>query len=633
MKGSNIPFSHRMPTLYGNTTGLSPQATRTLERIYRRKVPLATIATPELIKALAEASHETGRQVGALVHRSGEIDYVVVGDATRLMLPDIGRLRAAQGRFRALRLVHTHLFNEPLTRDDLVDLVRLRLDLIAAVQLTPQGEPRTIQYAYNVPVHGKESVTVTVDGAAGDGAGRGEAELPYRTVGPVAIGRADVDFGALIQALEDEFAKRSRTRSVAAKDGRAILVHVAEKSKAGALARAEESLRELTELAGTAGVDVADTVLQLRDRLDPRLVLGKGKLDEVVLRASELDAETLVFDRDLTPSQASAIAKHTDLKVLDRTQLILDIFAQRAESSDGKLQVELAQLKYTLPRLGQKDDSLSRLTGGIGGRGPGETKLEIGRRRAKERVSFLEAQLKRLSRQREQRRRRRARLGVPVVSIVGYTNAGKSTLLNTLTGADVLAENKLFATLDTRSRRLRFPEEREVVITDTVGFIRELPKDLFAAFRATFEEAADADLLLHVVDASDPARDQHIETTEALLTELDLIGIPRIVVFNKSDLIDPAEGRRLLLGHPDAVLLSATDKETTRGLLLKIADRLKTRWEESALVPAYEAEADAGEVEDGDLFDGEAESLTVIAPAQPSGAEGVSSSVRGTLEA
>ncbi|XXX77855.1 GTPase HflX [Sorangium sp. So ce134] len=620
-----------MPTLYGNTTGLSPLATKTLERIYRRKVPLASIATPELIKALAEASHETGRQVGALVHRSGEIDYVVVGDATRLMLPDIGRLRAAQGRFRALRLVHTHLFNEPLTRDDLVDLVRLRLDLVAAVQLSPQGEPRTLQYAYNVPVHGKEEVAVTVDDEGGDA--RGKAELPYRTVGPVAVGRVDVDFGALIQALEDEFAKRSRTRSVAAKDGRAILVHVAEKAKAGALARAEESLRELTELAGTAGVDVADTVLQLRDRIDPRLVLGKGKLDEVVLRASELDAETLVFDRDLTPSQASAIAKHTDLKVLDRTQLILDIFAQRAESSDGKLQVELAQLKYTLPRLGQKDDSLSRLTGGIGGRGPGETKLEIGRRRAKERVSFLEAQLKRLSRQREQRRRRRARLGVPVVSIVGYTNAGKSTLLNTLTGADVVAENKLFATLDTRSRRLRFPEEREVVITDTVGFIRELPKDLFAAFRATFEEAADADLLLHVVDASDPARDQHIETTEALLTELDLIAIPRILVFNKADLIAPEEGRRLLLGHPDAVLLSATDRETTRELLTKLADRLKSRWEEAATVPVYATEAEGGELEDGGLFDGEAESMTVLGPPSAAGAEAISARARGTFEA
>src|SRR4029079_10644599 len=213
------------------------------------------------------------------------------------------------------------------------------------------------------------------------------------------------------------------------------------------------------------------------------------------------------------------------------------------------------------------DPPLSRLTGGIGGRGPGETKLEIGRRRAKERVTFLEAQLKKLSRQREQRRRRRTRLAVPVVSIVGYTNAGKSTLLNALTGAGVLAENKLFATLDTRSRRLRFPEEREVVITDTVGFIRELPKDLFSAFRATFEEAADADLLLHVIDASDPARDQHIEITEALLTELDLIRIPRILVFNKVDLLDPEDRRHLLRGQQNAVATAATDRESTRVLL------------------------------------------------------------------
>ncbi|MEJ7733261.1 MAG: GTPase HflX [Polyangiaceae bacterium] len=311
---------------------------------------------------------------------------------------------------------------------------------------------------------------------------------------------------------------------------------------------AEDSLRELGELAATAGVEVADSVLQVRERIDPRLVMGKGKLDQVVLRAAELDAQTLIFDKNLTPSQASAITKLTDLKVIDRTQLILDIFAQRAESADGKLQVELAQLKYSLPRLAQKDDSLSRLTGGVGGRGPGETKLEVGRRRAKDRVAFLENALRRLAKQREQRRRLRTRQGVPVVSIVGYTNAGKSTLLNALTGADVLAENRLFATLDTRSRRLRFPEEREVVITDTVGFIRELPKDLFAAFRATFEETADADLILHVVDASDPCRDQHIDTTERLLGELDLLGIPRILVFNKSDLVSPYELTRLLYG-------------------------------------------------------------------------------------
>src|ERR1700677_1927792 len=251
----------------------------------------------------------------------------------------------------------------------------------------------------------------------------------------------------------------------------------------------------------------------------------------------ELDASVLVFDRELSPTQASALAKNTDLKVIDRTQLILDIFAQRAQSRDGKLQVELAQLKYAMPRLGQKDDSLSRLTGGIGGRGPGETKLEIGRRRAKDRVTHLERQLKQLARQREQRRRKRSRAGVPTVAVVGYTNAGKSTLLNTLTGSDVLAEDRLFATLDTRSRTLRCGwagwGEREVVLTDTVGFIRNLPKDLFAAFRATFEEAADADLLLHVVDASDPAQDDHIRTVLSVLDDLDLLEIPRMLVFNK----------------------------------------------------------------------------------------------------
>jgi len=567
-----------MPQLYGNTTGLSPHAVKTLERIYRRKVPLEHVATPELIKSLAEASHETGRQVGALVHRSGEIDYVIVGDATKLMLPDIGRLRAAEGRFRALRLVHTHLYNELLTRDDIVDLVRLRLDLVAAIQLSPEGEAKTLDLAYNTPPN-----------PAAEGEDKGQT-LPYRRVGPLVVGRVDINFGELVSALEDEFARRSRNLKTVGKEGRAILVHVAEKSKQGAFAHAEESLRELAELSRTAGVDVVDTVIQLRDKIDPRLVVGKGKLDEIVLRAAELDAITLVFDRNLTPSQASEITKHSDLKVIDRTQLILDIFAARAESADGKLQVELAQLKYALPRLSQKDDSLSRLTGGIGGRGPGETKLEIGKRRAKERVSFLEAQLKRLGRQRAQRRRKRARQEVPIVSIVGYTNAGKSTLLNTLTGSDTIAENKLFATLDTRSRRLRFPEEREVIITDTVGFIRELPKDLFAAFRATFEEAADADLLLHVVDASDEAFEQHIATTEELLGELGLIDIPRILVFNKVDLVEPGEARRLLFGYKDAALVSATNRESTRALLAKIAERLKDRWEQAKLVPSYETQ-------------------------------------------
>lgn len=565
-----------MPEVYGNTTGLSPHAHRLLERIYRRRIPLDAITTPELGRSLAEASREAGRQVGVLVHRSGVIDHVIVGDATRLMLPDIGRLRAAQGRLRGLRLVHTHLFGEELTRDDIVDLVRLRLDLVAAIQLTPEGEPRSVSYAHVVPPDPRRDTDERVP--------------PYRVIGPVLWGRLPNDFGDVVRSLEDEFARVRRLHANDAKDGRAILVHVGEKAKPHALSDSEDSLRELAELARTAGARVVDSILQLRDRIDPRTVLGKGKLDDVVLRAAELDAQTLVFDHDLTPTQASTISAHTDLKVIDRTQLILDIFAQRAESADGKLQVELAQLKYALPRLGQKDDSLSRLTGGIGGRGPGETKLEIGRRRAKERVSHLEAQLRRLSRDRGERRKKRSRNGVPVVSIVGYTNAGKSTLLNTLTGAGVLAEDKLFATLDPRSRRLRFPEEREVIITDTVGFIRNLPKDLFAAFRATFEEVQGADLLLHVVDASDPAREQHIETTEGLLVELGLAEIPRIVVFNKVDRLDAEDLR--LLGHRRGVaLVSATIPQSTKGLLEMIADELRSKWEEARVVGRYEVDA------------------------------------------
>jgi GTP-binding protein HflX len=542
-----------MPELYGNTTGLSPSAIKTLERIYRRRVPSDRIATPELVRSLADASRESRRQVGALVHRSGQVDYVVVGHATGLMLPDIGRLRAAEGRFRALRLVHTHLFNEPLSKDDLVDLTRLRLDLVSAILLNPASEPQRMSYAYNVP---------TFEGKG----------TPYAVVGPVPYGQQEPNFDELITSLEAEFAQHERTRKVAAKDGRAILIHVGDKRKGG-MQRAKSRLGELTSLALTAGVDVADTIIQLRDQPDAKFVIGAGKLEDVVMRAIDLDAETLIFDCDLNPAQAHGIAGKTDLKVLDRSQLILDIFAQRAETRDGKLQVELAQLKYTLPRLGTKDDSLSRLTGGIGGRGPGETTLEIGRRRARDRINRLEKELKNLERQRAERRRRRAQSDVPVVAIVGYTNAGKSTLLNTLTDAGVLAEDKLFATLDTRARKLFLPDGKEVVLTDTVGFIREMPKDLFAAFRATFEEASEADLILEVVDASDPEQEEHLGTTAKILNGLDLERTARLRVYNKIDRVPPEEVAGFE-AEPNAVCISALDRNTTTSLLTRVSEEL-----------------------------------------------------------
>jgi GTPase len=547
----------------GNTSGLSPSHVQALERIYRKRVPPDRLTTPELTRALAEVSHATGRQTGVLVDRNGTVHHVIVGDASKLDLPDVGRLRASAGRLRGLRLVHTHLSNEPLTRDDIVDLTRLRLDLVAALCLAADGRPMWVYYAHNVPVP------------------RGASDEPYRTFGPLPYSQLDVDPSHLITALEEEFARQRRAQAVVAKDGRAILVHVCDKRHAG---RAEESLRELTELAHTAGVEVADTVLQVRDRVDPKYVLGRGKLDEVVIRAMQLDVEVLIIDRNLNPAQAAALARTTDLKVIDRTQLILDIFAQRAESRDGKLQVELAQMRYLLPRLGTKDDALSRLTGGIGGRGPGETKLEIGRRRARERIDRLQSDLKHLARQRKQRRSRRGRSGVPVVAIVGYTNAGKSTLLNALTGSDVVAEDKLFATLDTRSRRGRLPSGSEVIFTDTVGFIRDLPKDLFAAFRATFEEAEDADLLLHVVDGADPSHDEHMATTDELLVALGLERVPRLVLYNKADQLEPHRARMMALAA-GGVTASALEPASLVPVLARIEEALGLE----ALPPPEEA--------------------------------------------
>jgi GTP-binding protein HflX len=537
--------------IYGDTSGLSPSETKALQRIYRRKVPLDRLTTPELTRALVGVSHATGRQVGVLVDRRGTVHHVILGDASKLMLPDVGRLRAGAGRLRGLRLIHTHLRNEPLSRDDLVDLTRLHLDMVVAVCLAP-GEERAlcVYYGHNFP---------GVDDAN---------EPPFRTFGPIPYAKARDNPSEIIETLEQEFARAARARGVTAKDGRAILVHVCDKRSAG---QAEDSLRELDELARTAGVEVADRILQVRDRVDPRYALGRGKLEDVVIRAMQLDAETLIFDCNLRPAQANNIARMTDLKVVDRTQLILDIFAQHAETNDGKLQVELAQMRYLLPRLGQRDDALSRLTGGIGGRGPGETKLEVGRRRARERITRLQSQLKRLGRQREQRRSRRKRSGTPTVAIVGYTNAGKSTLLNALTGSDVTVEDKLFATLDTRSRTMRLPSGCDVVVTDTVGFIRDLPKDLFAAFRATFDETQDADLLLHVIDASDPCRSEHVETTEKLLVDLGLERVPRILVFNKCDKLETPQPTLADRGVP----ISALDPSSLGALKEAIQERIE----------------------------------------------------------
>jgi len=541
-----------MDDLFGNTLGLKPSQLHALRRTYRRRVDADQVVSPELARHLCEVSFETRRQVGVLIDRKGDVQHVIVGDARKLVLPDVGRGRAGAHRLRGLRLVHTHLAGEPLTRDDHTDLALLRLDLVAALEVRegPEGgEPGRVYLAWLVP-----------ENPAG-------AIWQDETAASVHELRYDARRGPL--ALEEEFARALTARRTGGRE-RAILVGTSGRRRTRE--EGEASLLELRELARTAGVEVVDASLQHRAQIDPRTLIGKGKLEDILLRSMQLMADLIVFDADLSPSQAIHIAEATSLKILDRTQLILDIFAQRAQSADGKLQVELAQLKYLYPRLVGRDDSLSRLAGGIGGRGPGETKLEIDRRRVRDRITALERRLSNLSQDRALRRRQRNARGLPVLSIVGYTNAGKSTLLNALTDSAVLAEDKLFATLDPTSRRLRFPRDREVIITDTVGFIRDLPKDLVAAFRATLEELGDADLLLHVVDAADPRREEQVAAVEAILGSLELGEKRRLLVFNKADRL-PAGEAAALAHQADGVAVSATTRDGLPELLHR-CDRL-----------------------------------------------------------
>lgn len=545
--------------LSGNTAGLKANQSRRLLATWRRRVQQRELVSAELARHLTELSREVGRQLGVLLNRRGEIEHVIVGDARQLDLPDIGRARAGQARLRGLRLVHTHLKDEPLTRDDLTDLVLLRLDAVAAIVAREDGLPGKVYLATLLPFN-----------VSGDLYRQSEAE---------SIHELDFDPQAQVAALEQEMARAAPVREVGI-EGRAILIGV----HRGEREAAEASLNELQELARTAGVQVLDRVLQSRRDVDPRTLVGEGKLQDILVRSMALGADLLVFDRNLTPSQLRHISEATSLKILDRTQLILDIFAQRAQSADGKLQVELAQLKYLLPRLVGKDDSLSRLGGGIGGRGPGETRLEVDRRRARDRISNLEERIDRLSSDRATRRQKRNRSGVPVVSIVGYTNAGKSTLLNALTDSDVLAENKLFATLDPTSRRLRFPRDREVIVTDTVGFIRDLPKDLVNAFRATLEELEEADLLLHVVDASDPHQEEQAAAVERVLASLDVKQTPRLLVFNKAD--RAPDRAHLLATAAGGVAVSALTQDGFPELLARCEEIL---WQHGKVLAPGEA--------------------------------------------
>ncbi|MDI6801953.1 MAG: GTPase HflX [Thermodesulfovibrionales bacterium] len=503
------------------------------------------LITHELARYVAEISFDLGKQIGIFIDRDGSITHVIVGDAKSVFIPPLDDYPIGRRALRGLRFVHTHLKDDPLNNEDLTDLSLLRLDMIAAISIRG-GLPHNIYAAYLMPYGSeKQYETITAD-----------------------FYRLDLDFDEFVTSLESEM---DRQRLINRADGRerAILVSASTKPKY----EMEDSMDELKELAVSSDVIVLDTVLQRLKEINPKYILGEGKLKSLVINAMDKGATILIFDQDLNPSQMRAIAEITELKVIDRSQLILDVFARRAHSRDGKVQVELAQLKYALPRLTGKGTAMSRLMGGIGGRGPGEMKLEIDRRRIRERISRLEKELDTLSEARRQRRHRRVENKIPIVSIIGYTNAGKSTLLNTLTKSSTVVEDKMFATLDTASRRLRFPKEREIIITDTVGFIRDLPKDLMAAFKATLEELEDADLLLHLVDISNPRFEQQMESVENILRELNLTDKKRIIVFNKTDKVAENEIKNIANRY-NAVYISALNQSTFNPLLDAIEENI-----------------------------------------------------------
>lgn len=503
-----------MKKLFGNTGGLKANQIRRLENLYRRRIAAEFLITFELARDIVGLSHELRRQIGLLVNRVGKIAYVIVGDHQGIVIPDTSGYRVAPGRLRGLRCIHTHLNNQPLTKDDLADLALLRLDIMAAVTMKSDGQLHQVHAGHILP--------------------KSQDTMPYQILPPLHPHQLNIGCLELIQALESEFDHaRSLRGADSGKEG-ALLISVTTTSKQ----TARDSLAELKELTAGSGIEVVGTVLQQRKTVDSRYVMGAGKLKELTITALAKGATLIIFDQELNSSQIRSITDLVEIKVIDRTQLILDIFAQRAQTREGKLQVELAQLQYLLPRLITKNTAMSRLTGGIGGRGPGETKLEINRRRVRDRITRLEKSLVLVTKQRRQQKARRDKKGIPIISIIGYTNAGKSTLLNTLTKSNVFVENRLFATLDPASRRLKFPKDIEVIITDTVGFIKDLPKDLMVAFRATLEELESADLLLHVIDTSNPRCEDQIKSVEKILAELDLHQIPLIRVLNKQDLID-----------------------------------------------------------------------------------------------
>jgi len=550
-----------MSIIHGELNGIRKSFLTRIEALYEFSVPFGQVITAELAQKMIEITADLNRELAVYINRRGQITDVAVGDICTVVLPEIDGRRSSN-RLSGTRCIHTHPSGDTqLSGVDVASLKQIRFDLMAAI-----GQINgIIQVSFGIITDIKNDT------------------FNIETIGLLSLEEfIELDLTYLTAQIERQLELNTRTSSIDEPE-KALLVGL-ERQEKWAI---KDSLSELSQLAETAGAEVLGTTWQKRDRPDPALFIGRGKVQELSLLRQEKGANLIIVDDELSPAQQRNLEKMLGTKVLDRAALILDIFAQRARSHEGKLQVELAQLRYTLPRLGGQGLVLSRLGGGIGTRGPGESKLEVDRRRIRDRISDIAQQIENIKKQRNLHRKRRQSTRIPTIALVGYTNAGKSTLLNILTASEVLAEDKLFATLDPTTRQITLPYGQEALVTDTVGFIQKLPHHLIAAFRATLEEVIQADLLLHIIDISHPQYKEQSQAVYQVLHELKADTRHLITVYNKVDKLENPEALDQLLHSDNSIAISALSGLGTDKLLRLVQNFLKEQTVEMALLIPY----------------------------------------------
>ncbi|MBE8970320.1 GTPase HflX [Nostocales cyanobacterium LEGE 12452] len=532
-----------MQKIYGNVQGIKASQIKRLQQLYEQNQPADRFITPEFAQALATISQQIHHPICCYLNRRGQVLRVAVGTPSQTQIPPEELPRRSAERLSGIRCIATQVKSEPPDEAALIAMIRQRLD--ALVMLTAiDGEAKEAFLTYLFP----------------------DSESPWVISPPLSLDDlTEQEFDELVHEWEREIVDAGDgiflSQEIVSDQDRVLLVGV--QTDDVSVQRFEDGLAELVRLVESAGGIVLDTMRQKRDRIHPQTVVGKGKIEEITLLAQKLRANLIVFDRDISASQARNLEQEIGIRVIDRTEIILDIFAQRARTQEGKLQVELAQLEYMLPRLRGRGQEMSRLGAGIGTRGPGETKLETERRTIQRRINQLQQEVNDLQAHRARIRQQRQQQEIPVLALVGYTNAGKSTLLNVLTNAEVFTADQLFATLDPTTRKVvitkpETQERRSILLTDTVGFIHELPPPLMDAFRATLEEVVEADAMIHVVDLSHPAWESHIASVLEILEEMPEIPEKSLIAFNKVDKVDSETWTRVQQHYPEAVFISAT---------------------------------------------------------------------------